>query len=104
MKNGDVYSDAQYRWYERLWPLLGKTYFTHAWGTLYVVSGRAATALASMPNGTLRFFTNEGTRWSDLTSSCHASMKAAWLRKRSCDHGRCHDWGLDAGLQRDTSG
>ena len=60
MKNGDVYSDSKYRWYERQWPLLGKTYFTHAWGTLYVVSGRAASSLAGLPSGALRFFTNEG--------------------------------------------
>lgn len=74
MKNGDVYSDAKYRWFERLWPLLGKTYFTHAWGTLYVVSGKAATALASMPSGSLRFFTNEGALIIQMEHACTACV------------------------------
>ena len=69
MKNGDVYSDPKYRWFERQWPLLGKTYFTHAWGTLYVVSGRAASSLAGLPIGALRFFTNEGVQ----PASCNLS-------------------------------
>ncbi|KAK9909511.1 hypothetical protein WJX75_003351 [Coccomyxa subellipsoidea] len=60
MKNGDVYSDPAMRWFERQWPLLGKTYFTHAWGTLYVLSGKVAAHLSSVPDGLLRFFGNEG--------------------------------------------
>ena len=60
MKNGDVYSDPSMRWFERQWPLLGKTYFTHAWGTLYVLSGTVAAQLSSVPDGLLRFFGNEG--------------------------------------------
>ena len=61
MKNGPVYSDRKYRWFERNWPLLGDKYFTHAWGTLYVLSGRIAAQIGSIPDGTLRFFSNEGT-------------------------------------------
>ena len=61
MKNGPVYSDRNYRWFERNWPLLGDKYFTHAWGTLYVLSGRIAAQIGSIPDGALRFFSNEGT-------------------------------------------
>ncbi|CAK0762726.1 hypothetical protein CVIRNUC_002986 [Coccomyxa viridis] len=60
MKNGPVFADRKYRWYERQWALLGDKYFTHAWGTLYVLSGRIAAQIASMPDGILRFFSNEG--------------------------------------------
>ncbi len=60
MKNGPVYSDEKYRWHERQWPLLGGNYFTHAWGTLYVLSGRIAQQISSIPDGSLRFFSNEG--------------------------------------------
>ncbi len=60
MKNGDVYSDPRMRWFERQWQLLGKTYFTHAWGTFYVLSSAIATQISSLPDGLLRFFGNEG--------------------------------------------
>ena len=60
MKNGPVYTDRKYRWFEHQWPLLGDKYFTHAWGTLYVLSGRIAAQIGSIPDGTLRFFSNEG--------------------------------------------
>lgn len=69
MKNGDVYSDPNMRWFERQWPLLGKTYFTHAWGTLYVLSGSVAAHLSSVPDGLLRFFGNEGEPGNPLQSS-----------------------------------
>ena len=60
MKNGPVYSDKKYRWHERQWPLLGDNYFTHAWGTLYVLSGRIARQIGNIPDGSFRFFSNEG--------------------------------------------
>ena len=60
MKNGPVYTDRKYHWFERQWPLLGDKYFTHAWGTLYVLSGRIAAQIGSIPDGSLRFFSNEG--------------------------------------------
>lgn len=69
MKNGPVYSDKKYRWHERQWPLLGGNYFTHAWGTLYVLSGRIARQIGDIPDGSLRFFSNEGVEaaflWQD---------------------------------------
>jgi len=61
MKNGPVYADRAQRWFEPAHALLGAEYFTHAWGSLYVLSGRAAAA-AALPPGALRFFNNEGAR------------------------------------------
>jgi hypothetical protein len=64
MKTGSVFRDANLRWYEPQHALIGgKTYFTHAWGSIYVLSGHAAKTLALVssvvPEG-LRFFNNEG--------------------------------------------
>ena len=80
MKNGPVFADRKYRWYERQWALLGDKYFTHAWGTLYVLSGRIAAQIASMPDGILRFFSNEGATLLPSMLIGHA-MKLA-----SCEH------------------
>lgn len=53
--------DPHWRWYEPQHEVLGSTtYFTHAWGSLYVVSGRIAAILSAVNPGTLRFFNNEG--------------------------------------------
>ena len=60
MKNGPVFTDRRQRWFESAHALLGAEYFTHAWGSLYVLSGRAAAAAVAMPLGALRFFNNEG--------------------------------------------
>ena len=93
MKNGPVYTDRKYRWFERQWPLLGDKYFTHAWGTLYVLSGRIAAQIGSIPDGTLRFFSNEGVlallhigTGHDLSQdepphnyTCAADAKRLWL-------------------------
>lgn len=64
MKTGSVFRDAGLRWYEPQHSLIGgKNYFTHAWGSIYVLSGHAAKTLALVssvvPEG-LRFFNNEG--------------------------------------------
>ncbi len=59
-KQGEVFNDPRIKWYEPQFSLLGSQYFTHVWGSSYVVSGRAAQALASLPPGMLRFFNNEG--------------------------------------------
>lgn len=61
MKRGDVLSDPKYRWYEPAHQYLGTAYFTHAWGSAYVLSHRAALALASIPRGTFRQLANEDT-------------------------------------------
>ncbi len=64
MKTGTVFRDQHLRWYEPQHALIGgESYFTHAWGSIYVLSGHAAKTLAlvssAVPNG-LRFFNNEG--------------------------------------------
>ncbi|KAK9831532.1 hypothetical protein WJX81_006529 [Elliptochloris bilobata] len=59
MKNGPVFTDRRQRWFEPAHALLGAEYFTHAWGSMYVLSGRAAAAAATLPSGMLRFFNNE---------------------------------------------
>lgn len=60
MKQGEVFSDVSVKWYEPQHSLLGGHYFTHVWGSSYVVSGRAAAAITTLPVGLLRFFANEG--------------------------------------------
>ena len=64
MKTGGIQRNPVMRWFEPQHTVLGgDQYFTHAWGSLYVLSNRAALALASiitaLPTG-LRFFNNEG--------------------------------------------
>lgn len=59
MKRGDVQRDPRYKWFEPQHALLGKEYFTHTWGSLYVLSGRAASEMSSIRWGALRGFENE---------------------------------------------
>ena len=59
MKNGPVLSDPNQRWYEPQHLLLGQSYFTHSWGCVYALSGRAAGLLAQKDPSTLRHFANE---------------------------------------------
>ena len=61
MKTGQIFTDPNLRWYEPQHVLLGsRSYFAHAWGTAYVLSGRTAAFLATLPVDALRFFMNEG--------------------------------------------
>lgn len=61
MKTGAIFKDAQLRWYEPQHELLGGSmYFTHSWGSIYVLSGHIAQDIASIQEGRLRFFNNEG--------------------------------------------
>ena len=54
-------TSPEWRWYEPQHAVLGgKEYFTHAWGSIYVLSGSTALHLAQMPAGLMRFFANEG--------------------------------------------
>ncbi|KAL6767917.1 hypothetical protein ACKKBF_B37090 [Auxenochlorella protothecoides x Auxenochlorella symbiontica] len=59
MKNGQVIKTPRYRWYEPSHALLGSQYFTHTWGSAYVVSRKAAALLTSLPAGSLRHLANE---------------------------------------------
>ncbi len=62
MKNGEIYTSAQYRWFEPQHQLLGSGhYFTHAWGPIYVLSWRIAGEISRLNPNSLRFFNNEGT-------------------------------------------
>eukprot|EP00210_Caulerpa_lentillifera_P005805 g5551.t1 len=61
MKRGEVFTSERTRWYEPQYALLGKSYYTHCWGSIYVLSGRAANLITSIPEGNLRFFNNEDT-------------------------------------------
>ncbi|GAB4819945.1 hypothetical protein N2152v2_006991 [Parachlorella kessleri] len=62
MKTGTVIKSPQQRWYEPQHAIFGGSdswYFTHAWGPIYVLSGRVAEYLAAQRPGSLRFFNNE---------------------------------------------
>ncbi len=92
MKNGPVYADRAQRWFEPAHALLGAEYFTHAWGSLYVLSGRAAAAAAALPPGALRFFNNEGAR---APPGAPSVCRAAWphaseSRRAACGWERQH--------------
>ncbi len=61
MKTGRIMTSPEWRWYEPQHAVLGGgEYFTHAWGSIYVLSGNAALRVAQMPTGSMRFFANEG--------------------------------------------
>lgn len=47
-KNGPVLSDPAFKWAEPAAALLGDAYFTHFWGSAYVLSARAARAVAAL--------------------------------------------------------
>lgn len=53
-------TSPEWRWYEPQHAVLGsKEYFTHAWGSIYVLSGSAASSIAQTASK-LRYFANEG--------------------------------------------
>ncbi|KAL3142375.1 hypothetical protein ABBQ38_002711 [Trebouxia sp. C0009 RCD-2024] len=59
MKTGQIMTSPEWRWYEPQHAVLGsKQYFTHAWGSIYVLSGTAASSIAQMPSR-MRYFANE---------------------------------------------
>lgn len=59
MKQGQVTRDAHMKWYEPQHALLSDSYFTHSWGSMYALSGRAAKLLTLLPAQALRRFENE---------------------------------------------
>jgi hypothetical protein len=62
MKRGQIFTNPNQRWYEPQHGLLGDSdYFTHTWGTIYVLSGRAAAWISGFNPGNMRYFNNEGT-------------------------------------------
>ena len=86
MKTGPIQTDPQWKWHEPQHEVLGSSsYFTHAWGSLYILSGRVAGYLSQLPPGMLRFFANEGGTPADWARS----SAQAWLR-----HARSLRWQL----------
>jgi hypothetical protein len=59
MKHGDVLINPKYKWYEPQHGLLGKEYFAHSWGSLYILSSKAVTAILAIDEKHLRNFANE---------------------------------------------
>ena len=59
MKHGEVLTSPNYKWYEPQHGLLGKEYFAHSWGSLYILSNNAVTAILSIDDKHLRNFANE---------------------------------------------
>eukprot|EP00890_Picochlorum_soloecismus_P002142 jgi/Picsp_1/2929/NSC_01154-R1_galactosyltransferase family protein len=59
MKHGEVLVNPNYKWYEPQHGLFGKEYFAHSWGSLYILSNNAVTAILSIDDKYLRNFANE---------------------------------------------
>ncbi|KAK2077461.1 hypothetical protein QBZ16_004306 [Prototheca wickerhamii] len=59
MKGGQVLKSPRYRWYEPNHALLGPEYFTHTWGSAYVLSREIVEALLFVPPRHLRRLANE---------------------------------------------
>jgi hypothetical protein len=89
MKTGQIMKSPRYRWFEPQFTLLGGgSYFTHAWGSIYVLSGRVAADLGAMRGGTLRHFANEGVA---QETERHAGL--CWCRCCAI-HCSMHGWCL----------
>ncbi|KAL2326792.1 hypothetical protein Fmac_020219 [Flemingia macrophylla] len=50
MKKGPVFTDPKLKWYEPLSYLLGKEYFLHAYGPIYVLSADVVSSLVALRN------------------------------------------------------
>ncbi|XP_058747424.1 probable beta-1,3-galactosyltransferase 14 [Vicia villosa] len=59
MKKGPVFTDPKLKWYEPLSHLLGKEYFFHAYGPIYVLSADVVSSLVVLRNDSFRMFSNE---------------------------------------------
>ena len=60
MKTGPIQKDPKYKWFEPQHVLLGdESYFAHTWGSIYVLSGRAARAILDIKKESLRYLANE---------------------------------------------
>ena len=60
MKRGQIFKNPLLRWYEPQHAILGdREYFSHAWGSLYVLSYNAIARLMKLHPETLRYFANE---------------------------------------------
>ena len=60
MKTGPIQKDPKYKWFEPQHVLLGdESYFAHTWGSIYVLSARAARAILDIKKENLRYLANE---------------------------------------------
>ncbi|XP_061951307.1 probable beta-1,3-galactosyltransferase 12 [Populus nigra] len=59
MKKGPVITDPHKKWYEKSGHLIGKEYFLHAYGPIYVLAAEVVASLAAARNNSLRMFSNE---------------------------------------------
>ena len=85
MKTGRIMTSPEWRWYEPQHAVLGGgEYFTHAWGSIYVLSGDAALRVAQMPTGSMRFFANEGDFACMCIHGCIALATAVIKTKTDC--------------------
>lgn len=85
MKTGQIMKSPEWRWYEPQHAVLGGGhYFTHAWGSIYVLSGKAACSVAQMPEGSLRFFANEGEFEHGALMASHIYLCSCLLRDLPC--------------------
>lgn len=95
MKTGQIMTSPEWRWFEPQHAVLGsKDYFTHAWGSIYVLSGSAASSIAQMTSK-LRYFANEGNYRCRvvlespifaLESGGHAASQTMENTYRACSH------------------
>jgi hypothetical protein len=90
MKTGRIMTSPEWRWYEPQHAVLGGgEYFTHAWGSIYVLSGNAALRVAQMPTGSMRFFANEGN-FACASNGCIALATAVINTKTDCCNSESH--------------
>mmetsp|Transcript_4590 Transcript_4590/g.12773 ORF Transcript_4590/g.12773 Transcript_4590/m.12773 type:complete len:410 (-) Transcript_4590:101-1330(-) len=59
MKTGPVVTNSSHRWFEPEHAMIGGSYFAHAWGPAYILSGGAAGIIAKQEPESLRHFMNE---------------------------------------------
>ncbi|KAL9376475.1 hypothetical protein Peur_030595 [Populus x canadensis] len=50
MKKGPVITDPHKKWYEKSGHLIGKEYFLHAYGSIYVLAAEVVASLAAARN------------------------------------------------------
>ncbi|XP_020239801.1 probable beta-1,3-galactosyltransferase 14 [Cajanus cajan] len=79
MKKGPVFTDPKLKWYEPLSYLLGKEYFLHAYGPIYVLSADVVSSLVALRNDSFRMFSNE-----DVTIG-------AWMLAMNVNHENNHE-------------
>jgi len=61
-KKGPIFKDNKLKWYEPFWPLLSTNeYHLHTWGPIYSLSNALVADLGQLPDGSMRFLTNEDT-------------------------------------------